>query len=204
MSRPPSLLPIVEGQSEVGGVPELLRRLLIEIERPDVIIATPFRITRTRVLRFNEVERAIKQGIRDRSDKHDVRAILVLVDGDDPPFEPLARKILEDCRRATHLPTAAVVAIREFEAWFLGAKESLRGKRGIKPDATSPAEPESIRDAKGRLTSNMERGRSYLEVVDQPALAAKFDLEAARARCPSFQFLCDELRRLVAEISVTP
>ncbi len=95
-----------------------------------------------------------------------------------------------------------MVATRELEAWFLGAKESLRGVRGIKPGANAPPDPESVRGAKERLSRNMERGRSYFEVDDQPAFAATFDLAAARTRCPSFQFLCDELRRLLAEIAV--
>jgi len=200
VSEPTTLLPIVEGQSEEQGVPVLLRRLLVEIGAPEVQVARPFRIKRTRASRRGEVERAVIQGIRSRSD---VRAILVLVDGDDDSPEALAQTILEDCRRATPLPVAAVVIRREFEAWFLGAKESLRGLRGIKPDAKSPENPESIRGAKERLTTNMVRGRSYVEVDDQPAFAAAFDLEATRTRCPSFQFLCDELRRLLAEIAAT-
>lgn len=200
MSKPPTLLPIVEGQSEEQGVPVLLRRLLTEIGALEVRIARPFRIKRTRISRRGEVERAVIQGLRSRSD---VRAVLVLVDGDDDPPEVLAQVILEDCRRATPLPVAAVIARRELEAWFLGAKESLRGVRGIKPDANSPIDPESIRGAKERLTRNRQGDRSYVEVDDQPAFAELFDLEAARARCPSFQFLCDELRRLLAGISVT-
>ncbi len=202
MIKPPSLLSVVEGYSEVKGVPIVLRRLLAELERFDLVIERPIRISRTKILRGGEVEQAVSQGIRDRSEEHNVKAVLVLVDGDDPPYDVLSRKILEDYHRATQLPVAAVVAIREFEAWFLGAKESLRGVRGIKPDAKSPDNPESIRGAKERLTRNMERNRSYVEVVDQPAFAAVFDLEAARVNCPSFQFLCNELRRLIAEIAV--
>lgn len=198
MSGLPTLLPIVEGQSEEQGAQVLLRRLLAEMEASEVRIARPFRIKRTRVSRRGEVERAVIQGLRSRSD---VCAILVLVDGDDDSPEALAQAILEDCRRATSLPVAAVIARRELEAWFLGAKESLRGARGIKPDANSPAEPESIRGAKERLTRNMLGDRSYVEVDDQPAFAAIFDLETARACCASFKFLCEELRRLVAEIA---
>src|SRR5947209_3143846 len=37
------ILPIVEGESEVGGIPVILRRLLLRLERPEALVDTPFR-----------------------------------------------------------------------------------------------------------------------------------------------------------------
>jgi hypothetical protein len=93
-----------------------------------------------------------------------------------------------------------VLANREFKGWFLGAKESLRTKRGISQDACAPPDPEAIRGAKERLSDNMVGGRRYLEVDDQPAFAAMMDLRQARAHCPSFDKLCREIERLVQAI----
>jgi hypothetical protein len=63
--------------------------------------------------------------------------------------------------------------------------DSIAGRRGISPDATGPEDPEAIRDAKGWLSSRMGLTKSYRETLDQPALSAVFDLDAAR-RAPSF------------------
>ena len=41
-----TILPIVEGQSEVEGVPVLLRRLLARLGQPEAQVARPFRIKR--------------------------------------------------------------------------------------------------------------------------------------------------------------
>lgn len=85
------------------------------------------------------------------------------------------------------------------EAWFLGSKDSLRGVCGIRTDANAPEGPETIRGAKERLSRNMEGGRRYIEVVDQPVLAARMDLDLARQRCLSFRRLITGLERILAE-----
>ena len=76
---------------------------------------------------------------------------------------------------------------------------SLRGVCGIRTDAEAPVGPEEIRGAKERLSRNMEGKRRYIEVLDQPVLAARMDLALARQRCPSFQRLAAGLERLLAE-----
>jgi hypothetical protein len=192
-----TLLPIVEGHSEEEAVPVLLRRLLLRQHRAEIQVARPFRVSRLKMVRPGEIERAVIQGIRDR---RDVGAVLVILDADDDEPLRLETALLERCRQASPLPSAVVAACREFEAWFLGSKDALRGVCGIRSDANVPEGPETIRDAKGRLTSNMEGGRRYLEVDDQPVLAARMDLDLALRRCRSFQRLATELERILAEI----
>ncbi|HTG32789.1 MAG TPA: DUF4276 family protein [Thermoanaerobaculia bacterium] len=193
-----TILPIVEGHSEEGAVPVLLRRLLPQLGRPEIQVARPFRVSRLKMVRPGEIERAIVQGIRDR---RDVAAVLVILDADDDDPLGLEASLLERCRTASPLPSAVVAACREFEAWFLGSKDSLRGVCGIRPDANAPDSPESIRDAKGRLTSNMAGSRRYLEVADQPVFAARMDLDLALRRCLSFQRLATKLERILAASS---
>ena len=194
------IVPIVEGHSEVAGVPELLRRLLAEFGSYRITIARPFRVKRNRVTRPGEIERGVVQAIRSRQG---AAAVIVILDGDDDDPAVLGPQLLERCRGATALPVSVVLARRELEAWFLGAKESLRGFRGIRDDAVAPPDPESIRGAKERLTQNMAR-RGYVEVDDQPAFASRFDLVQARARCPSFELLVRELKALVALLEGSP
>jgi hypothetical protein len=177
------ILPIVEGQSEVQSVPVLLRRLLDELGRSEIAVARPFRVKRYQVVRPGELERALRQGLRDR---HGVQAILVLLDADDDEPRQIEAELLARCRAETSVPAAVVLAQRELEAWFLGCKDALRGTCGIRPDANAPADPEAIRGAKERLTRNMLNNRRYLEIDDQPTLAAAMDFDLAARRCPSF------------------
>lgn len=98
-----------------------------------------------------------------------------------------------------NLPIAVVLAKREFEAWFLAAAESIRGRRGLRNDIHSPDDPEAIRDAKGWLSGRMESDRKYHEKRDQPALAASFDLEQAR-QADSFDKCYRDIVRLLEEL----
>ncbi|HVG11228.1 MAG TPA: DUF4276 family protein [Thermoanaerobaculia bacterium] len=190
------ILPVVEGLSEVQAVPVLLRRLLARLGREDIQIARPFRVSRLKVVRPGELERAILQGSRDRNN---LSALLVLLDADDDDPASLEIHLMERCHAATALPAAVIAARREFESWFLGGKDAFRGFRGIRPDANAPPDPESIRGAKERLSRNMA-GRSYVEVDDQPAFAERLDLELASQRCASLRRLMAELERIAKDI----
>lgn len=190
----PVLVPVVEGHSEVEALPVLLRRLLADFGRPDVIIARPVRVKRYKVVRCGELERALELARRHRKG---CDAIMVLLDADDDCPKELAPRLMTRARNASPgLPIGVVLAKRELESWFVGSLESLQGVRGIRETATSPERPEGIRDAKRHLSAHMTHGRRYVEVDDQPAMAKTFDLTLARRRCPSF----DKFTRTVQEI----
>ena len=192
-----AVAPIVEGHAEVESVPLVLRRIFAELGVSDIRIARPFRVKRNRVVKPGELERAISQTIRDRVE---VGGIIVLIDSDDDCPAELGPHLLERAKKVTHLPVAVVLATKEFECWFLGSKESLRGINGIREDATVPPNPENIRGAKEHLTRNMVRGRRYLAVDDQATFAEKFDLNAARRCCSSFDKCFREAERLFLAI----
>jgi hypothetical protein len=177
-----SVASIVEGFAEVESVPVLLRRLGVEP-------ATPFRVHRNLVVKPGELERTLRLATRARAD---VTAVLVLLDADDDCPAQLAPVLLDRARAVTNLPVSVVLAVREIEAWFLGGIESLRGSRGISADAAWEGDPERPRGAKGRVEAMMG-GRGYLGPVDQPALMAKLDIDAARLRCPSLDKLLRDL-----------
>jgi hypothetical protein len=106
--------------------------------------------------------------------------VLVLIDADDDLGCVPGPSLLEICRAARpDRRSRVVIAVREFEAWFLASAASLRGHRGLAQDLAPPADPEAIRDAKGWLTKHNVSGRSYKETLDQPALTATFDIDAA-------------------------
>jgi len=190
------IVPIVEGQSEVASVPVLLRRLLSKRQRHDVTIARPVRVHRTSVVKEGEIERAVALARRNREG---CDAVLVLLDADDDCPAELGPKLLNRIKKG-HGDLSAVAVVlpkREFEGWFLGSLQSLRGVRGIAADASSPPNPEEIRGAKERLSEFMVSKRTYVETTDQPALAAKFDLNLARKRCPSFDKFMRDFERLI-------
>ncbi len=195
----PRIVPIVEGRAEVESVPLLLRRLLFEeLRRYDVTITHPVRIGRLKILRAGELERALRLA-RLRTEGCD--AILVVIDADDDAPCELGPRLLALAGQAlAELPCKVVLAKREFESWFLGSIESLRGKRGIADDAELGEDPEAPRDAKGRLLKLMAAGQTYVEVDDQPAFAAIFDMQMARRRCPSFDKLVRDVQALLKQL----
>lgn len=183
---------IVEGQTEVGALTVLVRRLAEESDRV-VVAERPFRVKRTQIVRPGEVERSVSRLVQTRA----ADGILLLVDADDDPWETLEQRLQERGQVTSPVPFFAVTAQPTFESWFLAAKPSLRGVRGIRAVADVPAEgPEGVRNGAARLTANMDGNRRYLKTDDAPAFAAHMDLAMAREHSASFRRFCvafDEL-----------
>ncbi|MCB1095876.1 MAG: DUF4276 family protein [Verrucomicrobiae bacterium] len=193
------IVTIVEGHGEVKALPILLRRLVAELA-PQAIyeIPPPIRIARSSFLnRENERERTIKlASLKGGNPKSSM--ILLLFDADDdcpaekvPELLQMSRDVRDD------FPMALTLAKSEYEAWFLAAAESLRGKRSLPPDLERPADPESVRDAKGWIKRNRS-DQIYSETLDQAAYSALFDFTEARTHSPSFDKFCRDFERLIA------
>ena len=170
---------IVEGHGEVEAVPILIRRVAATLY-PELllIIPHPIRIPKDKVVKEDELERAVELAAWNIGGKG---GIFILLDSDDDCPAQLGPALRRRALKARgDLPITVVLAKREFEAWFLAAAESLRGKRGLNNKLEPPDNPEDIGDAKGWLRQRREEGRRYRETVDQPALTAQFDLDQAR------------------------
>lgn len=177
-------------------MPILLRRIAQRVA-PGVTLQLPrpIRVKKQRVLKAGELERTVELAARQA---RPAGSILILLDanGDCPGHmapEVMRRAIEARQDRAIRV----VLATREYEAWFLAATRSLAGRHGIDVSATPPADPESIRDAKGWLSQRMPAGQRYRETLHQPSLTAIFDMEAARA-APSFVKLWRDVAALIA------
>ena len=194
-----AIAPIVEGHGEVESVPILIRRIAAAIDPScDVLIPRPIRITKSRLLRAGEVERAVQLAALQTQAKG---AILLLVDADDDcPAEEAAILLGRMQAAQGDHPCAAVLAKVEFETWFLASAVSLRGRRGLPEDLSPPANPETVQGAKEWLSKHMPPGRSYTETLDQPALTASLDPVLARS-ARSFRKFEKEVGRLVRELS---
>ena len=189
---------IVEGESEVETVPLLIRRIAANLypELP-IVVPPPIRRPRNKVVKENELEKAVEFVARQIGGQG---AIFIIFDSDDDCPAELGPSLLHRASQArSDLPIAVVLAKHEFEAWFLAAAESLRGRRGLKNDLNSPDNPEAIRGAKEWLSQRMEDSRTYRETQDQPALAALFDLEQAR-QADSFDKCYRDIIRLLDEL----
>lgn len=178
---------VVEGHGDVEAVPVILRRIS-HIVSPGaaVRVLRPIRCPRNKAIhRKGELERALTLAA-EKAGPH--APVIVVFDADDDCPAELGPALLERARR--RLPdrrVAVVLAKREFEAWFLAALPSLRGRRELYKDAEPPSQPEEVRGAKEWLSNNMTR--KYRETVDQPGFAGAMDLEMARAGSPSFDKL---------------
>jgi hypothetical protein len=186
---------VVEGHGEVKAVPVLFRRIGFDID-PSVNLQVLPPIRRPRdslVNKPGELEDAVALAALKTRPRG---GVFVLLDRDDACPKELAPSLLARAKSAgMGLPVSVIIPQREFEGWFLVAAQSLRGKRGLPPDLLPPSNPEEIRGAKEWLRERM-RGRVYSEVVDQPALAALFDLNQARAS-RSFDKCYRELQLLI-------
>ena len=192
---------IVEGHGDVKAVPILIQRIAEDFS-PELQVVTPrpIRIPKNKVVKEGELERGIELAAR-KMGGHG--AVFIILDSDNDCPAQLGPALLRRALRArSDLPSAVVLAKREFESWFLAAANSLRGQKGLKDDLESPGNPEAIRGAKEWLKQRMESGETYRETLDQPALTACFDLDRAR-HADSFDkcyrdivYLLDELRKV--------
>jgi hypothetical protein len=192
-----NIQPIVEGHGELAAIPVLVRRLRDVAQAYPVDVNPPIRRHRSDF--FNEVE--LKKAIRLALKQEHCDAILIVFDGDggsDCPKEDGPRILTWAATEAAGKPCAVVMAYREYEAWFLASIESLRGRRGIRPDADSHPQPELPRGAKEQLEQRMQPGESYQETADQPALSAVFDMRPAYQKCRSFRHLVEAFGDLLA------
>jgi hypothetical protein len=191
---------IVEGHGELDAAPIVVRRIAALVDPLRYVNAVrPYRVPRGSVVKAGELERYVELAAREVGPHG---AVLVLLDADKDCAARLGPELL--ARAKQQRPDMAVgvcLAVVEFEAWFLAAAVSLRGARGLPDDLEPPPNPEAVGGAKGWLRRHRTDGLSYSETVDQPALAHRFDLDAAKAAAPSFDKFWREVERLMAETS---
>jgi hypothetical protein len=188
---------IVEGHGEVEAIPVLARRFFERHEKWDAYVLKPIRVPRDRFLNREDEQKRILALAKAKAG--DEGHIFVVVDADDDcPAQLSQRHLATLTQEVAPTPISFVAAKKEYECWFIGAAESLRGLRGLAVDLVCPPDPEAIRNAKGWLTERMDAaGAAYSETLDQPALSQEFDIDAARRTCASFDKFCREIARAI-------
>jgi hypothetical protein len=185
---------VVEGHGEVESVPALVRRVAHDWDPQLVVVVPhPVRITKSKLLKAGELERAAGLAALNAGNNG---GVLVILDSDDDCPAHLGPELLTRVRTAREdLPCAVVLAKREFESWFLASAESLRGYARLPADLEPPDHPEDIPGAKEWLRKRMQTG-AYASTVDQPSLTHRFDLTLAR-RADSFDKCYREITSLL-------
>lgn len=187
---------VVEGAGEIEALPLLVRRIAGEVfGRWDVDLPRPHRLPRGQMTTGENLRVAVRvQSARVRTG-----GVLVVTDADDACAVTFADQLRE---LAKPVPVEVAVAVREFEAWFLAAIDSLRQHREVRPDAALSGDPEAPRGAKETLSALMSR--PYRETRHQPSFAMMMDLGQGR-RARSFEHLVGCVGRLLgASAGVTP
>ena len=196
-----TIQPIVEGYGDVAALPVLLRRLLSKLALHDLTVGRPIRKPRSELIN----ETSLRKAVRLARIQDDCAAILIVFDADEDCPKQLAVEVQRWAKdEAGSIPCAVVLPKCEYEAWFLGALASLRGKREIRSDACFDGESESVRGAKERLEEFMPPTRSYSETTDQPALTAVFDLGAAHRNCRSFRRMASAFYEIAERLDALP
>jgi uncharacterized protein DUF4276 len=187
---------VIEGHGEREALPMLLRRIAGDVD-PGVVLSIPhpIRVLKNKLLKAGELERYVDLAWRN------VEApggVLVLIDADEDCAATLGPALVERAREArADAVVGVVLAVREFEAWFLASASSLAGVCDLPADLDDAENPEDVGGAKEWLSAQMGRGRKYSETVDQTRLAASFDMVRARQRSPSFDKCWREVERIL-------
>jgi hypothetical protein len=185
---------IVEGRGEVEAIPCLCLRVRNHLQAWSWLV-DPQPVRRSRSLlvderqpsphrppREDELERAVELAVRRPAD-----AVLVMCDSDDDcpaVWGPPATRLVARRTRG-----AAIMPVREYEAWLLAShlrSATLEGRR-----------LDQVRDAKGKL-SKLVNG--YTPTVHQRRLTEQMDLDVVRMFSDSF----DKLMRTLADIFEVP
>ncbi len=147
------LAAIVEGDGEVEALPVLLRTWA-----PGATTLRPIRVNRDKFMRDVEYQRryvslAVRQG---------ATRLLVLLDAHDDCAVDAAASLTQALAVETPIPVAVVMAVKEYETWFLQCLPEFAPHVGFH-------EAEAVSGAKERV--KRYRGR-YTPTADQATLTA--------------------------------
>ncbi len=190
-----SIAPVVEGHGDTQAVPILLRRIFAEIlDASHVDVLPPIRIPKSKLMKPAELVRAVSLADLKLKDRQATkRLVLIIFDADRDPACELGPRLLA-CVERPDVDVALVLAVPEYETWFIAAAESLADYL----DITEGEVPEDVDSAglKKAWLQHRFRGR-YTETIEQPALTARMDLQQCRLHSRSFDKLCRELGKRV-------
>lgn len=190
------LLPVVEGEGDFDAFPILLRNILYSHSLFGIQVLNPPHKRGDLVKiknRFNEYfQDAIKYGA----------AVIWVTDFDVDGCSCVAETQSEMRSLANNIrpswPIEFVFMVKEYETLFLADPNATRKVLGqISQSKAFPANPETVRDAKGWLINAMPQGFAYKSTVHQAKITAALNFDVLRTASPSFAHLERAVLRLV-------
>lgn len=189
------LLPIVEGEGDERAVPVLLRKILEHHGHYEIQVLKPQRRGELPKVKAN-FRRFFETAILEDA------AVLCVLDFDcegciDVNSEEQALRDLAQNIRPGY-PFDACFIVKEFESLFLC--DSLTTQSilpAIAAGTVFPANPESVRDAKGWLSSAQPKGMAYKPTTHQAKITSQLNLEHLAQHSPSFQRLTRAILNII-------
>ena len=200
------LVPIVEGQTEVGCIERLLQRVWTELlAAPDRLQVLPAsRGKRDSLINPDhpdftaKVEEAYaKLARRLRHDSSGQGMLLLLIDAEkDCPAELAPRLLGAATRIRSDASIACVMPKRMLENWIVAGASTLAGVNDL-PDPLPPRDQFEARSGAAWLEAQLRsksKVRKYKKPDDAEAFVRVMALQECRDNAPSFDKLCRELQ----------
>ena len=193
--------PIVEGQGDVEALPLLLRRISTAFcPGTSIEVFKPIRQPASSLVKAdddclkNAVELAAGKLAGNRHATA-MKLILIFIDAEGRCAAHFGPELKRRAREhASHLDIASVVAVDEFETWFVAAAASLT--KYLNVNLTDiPDNPEESRSKTKWIEDRFHRP-PYKKTTHQSKLSATMDMDICRLRAPSFDKLCREIERM--------
>lgn len=182
---------LAEGHGEIEASTKLVYKIWHNLNLPKTHIG--------KAIRWKNLhqDQGIKKGIEYIRSKKDVSGLLILRDDEDncpATIAPLKSKFIITLN--VNFPISYVIMYREYETLFVAYLKHFMGKsiphliRGnidFSNNIAIPHNPESIRDAKGLISSALSGTTSYKPTTDQLSLTQAIDINLLRqTQLPSF------------------
>ncbi|NOJ91999.1 DUF4276 family protein [Corallococcus coralloides] len=194
------LVCIVEGKGEVEAIPNLCSRILNSLSAHDWFVdKAPIRRPRSQLVdaRTPGPQRPCHAaGLTKALAMASARkpsAVLVICDSDDDCPVSWSKSVPRTTQSGE--PVAAVMPVREFEGWFLWRFDPHTLSR------TRAADPEKVRDAKGRLATLIP---GYGPTTHQLEMTRSVDITCIRERSRSFRKLVETLEAICLKTQPAP
>lgn len=193
---------IVEGDGEYKAVPALIRRILHDqLYNYDYDIKALNAKGRGNLTvdggleRFLDLTRLYK----------DCRGVVIVIDAEKDDQNCPVTLANSLSKRAASLglpfPVAVVVAVCEYESWFLDNLDTIAPKFLASDPLEYPGDPERECSAKGWLNRHMPHGTRYKETQDQAKMTFQIDLKRTAHNLRSFRRMVHAIEQLVQAIS---
>lgn len=188
------LLPVVEGEGDERAVPALLRRILHHHGRFDVDVLKPHRRGELPKVKAN-FSRYFQAALLENA------SVICVLDYDCATCDDVERdeQELRTLAKGVNAQAGfdACLIVKEFESLFLCDPRATRASLPlIHAKLDFPANPESVRDAKGWLSEAQPKGAAYKPTTHQARIVSHLNLDHLLEKSPSYQRLARAVLRL--------